>query len=130
VRGEGEAQSAGIFHFFAECPRSGTRQRFFNLKIFFAECPVPGTWQRRLCRVPTNKHSAKVYFRVFEKSLSSVSRLTLGKAYFAECHPVGTRQSVFLFFYFANQTFCGMVLHYVDLHVPFWDNYKSVFYNY
>ena len=34
------------------------------------------------------------------------------------------------FFYFANQTFCGMFLHYVDLHVSFWDNYNSVFYNY
>jgi hypothetical protein len=34
----------------------------------------------------------------------------------------GTRQSTFLFFNFGNQTFCGMFLHYVDLHVPFWDN--------
>jgi hypothetical protein len=33
----------------------------------------------------------------------------------------------FLFFSFPNQTFCGMFLHYVDLHVPFWDNYNSVF---
>jgi hypothetical protein len=74
--------------------------------------------------VPSDKHSAKVCFRVFENSLPSVSRLTLGKAYFAECHPLGTRQSIFLFFYFGNQTFCGMFLHYVDLHVPFWDNYK------
>jgi hypothetical protein len=41
-----------------------------------------------------------------------------------------TRQSIFLFFYFANQTFYGMLLHYVDLHVPFCHNYKSVFYNY
>jgi hypothetical protein len=56
--------------------------------------------------------------------------MTLGKAYFAECHPLDTRQSIFLFFYFGNQTFYGMFLHYVDLHVPFWDNYKSVFYNY
>jgi hypothetical protein len=31
------------------------------------------------------------------------------------------------FFIFLNQTFCGMFLHYVDLHVPFWDNYNSVF---
>jgi hypothetical protein len=42
---------------------------------------------------------------------------------------VDTRQSIFLFFYFGHQTFCGMFLHYVDLHVPFWDNYNSVFYS-
>jgi hypothetical protein len=90
--------------------------------------------------VPCIRHSAKTSlssanwqaldkfcFRVFENSLPSVTRLTLGKDYFAECHPLGTRQSIF---YFANQTFCGMFLNYVDLHVAFWDNYKSVFYNY
>jgi hypothetical protein len=30
-------------------------------------------------------------------------------------------------FYFVYQTFYGMFLHYVDLHVPFWDNYNSIF---
>jgi hypothetical protein len=61
--------------------------------------------------------------------------------FFAECHIAGTRQreclpSVFcwhsanhicIFFYFGHQTFCGMFLHYVDLHVLFWNNYNSVF---
>jgi hypothetical protein len=70
--------------------------------------------------------------------------MTLGKTYFAECQPddtrqsllyrvpfLGTRQSTFLFFfYFPNQTFFGMFLHYVDLYVPFLDNCNSVFYNY
>jgi hypothetical protein len=65
-----------------------------------------------------------------ESSMPSVPRLTLDRASCAEC-PCWTLGKVFfLFFYFANQTFCGMFLHYVDLHVPFWDNYKSVFYNY
>jgi hypothetical protein len=33
-------------HFFAECPRSDTRQRFFkNFKIGFAECPLIDTRQ-------------------------------------------------------------------------------------
>jgi hypothetical protein len=41
-----------------------------------------------------------------------------------------TRQSISFIFYIANQTFYVMFLHYVDLQVPFWDNYKSVFYNY
>jgi hypothetical protein len=39
-----------------------------------------------------------------------------------------TRQSIFLFF--PNQTFYAMFLHYVDLHIPFLHNYKSVCYNY
>jgi hypothetical protein len=52
-----------------------------------------------------------------EASLPSAKYLALGKAYF-------------YFFNFGNQTFCGMFLHYVDLHVPFWHNYKSVSYNY
>jgi hypothetical protein len=43
--------------------------------------------------------------------------------------PVG-HSTKYIFIFFANQTFCGMFLHYVDLHVPFWDNYKIVFYNY
>jgi hypothetical protein len=61
--------------------------------------------------------------------------------FFAECQISGTRQRgslpsvfcyhstkhIFNFFYFGHQTFCGMFLHYVDLHVPFWDNYNSVF---
>jgi hypothetical protein len=38
-----------------------------------------------------------------------------------------TRKAYFYFFKFGNQTFCGMLLHYVDLHVPFWDNYNRVF---
>jgi hypothetical protein len=42
----------------------------------------------------------------------------------------GSDSANYIFFSFANQTFCGMFIHYVDLHVPFWDNYKSVFYNY
>jgi hypothetical protein len=34
--------------------------------------------------------------------------------------------NIFVFLHFGHQTFCGMFLHYVDLHVPFWDNYNSV----
>jgi hypothetical protein len=51
------------------------------------------------------------------RSLPSVIPLALGKVYFN-------------FFIFGNQIFCGMLLHYVDLQVLFWNNYKSVFYNY
>jgi hypothetical protein len=34
---------------------------------------------------------------------------------------------IFIFFDFVSQTFCGMFLHYVDLHVSFVDNYNRVF---
>jgi hypothetical protein len=93
MRGEGEGEVGRPVYFtsLSSARDLALGKDFFNSKIFFAECPVPGTRQRCLCRVPTNKHSAKVCFRVFEKNLLSVSRLTLGKAYFAECHPLGTR---------------------------------------
>jgi hypothetical protein len=57
---------------------------------------------------------------------------TLVKVAFAECQPastwqrllcrvsfLNTRQITFLFFYFPNQNFCGVFLHYIDLYVPF-----------
>jgi hypothetical protein len=68
---------------FAECPLTGTRQRFF------------------LCSLP------------------SVNQLTLGKAIFTECHNLTLGKVHLNFLNFGNQTFCGMFLHYVDLHVPF-----------
>jgi hypothetical protein len=65
---------------------------------------------------------------------------TRQRSFFVESQISGTRQSpltecllwtldktYFYFFNFGNQTFCGMFLHYVDLHVPFWDNYNKVF---
>jgi hypothetical protein len=61
--------------------------------------------------------------------------------FFVECQISGTRQRgslpsafcghsakhIFIFFLFWPPNFCGMFLHYVDLHVPFWDNYNIVF---
>jgi hypothetical protein len=44
---------------------------------------------------------------------------TLGKGYFAECHFWTLGKVHFYFFYFPNQNFCGVFLHYIDLHVPF-----------
>jgi hypothetical protein len=69
-------------------------------------------------------------------ALPSARDLALGKDFFnlkirfAECQIGGTRQRrlcrvSFLdtrqstFFYFPNQNFCGVFLHYIDLHVPF-----------
>jgi hypothetical protein len=62
-----------------------------------------------------------------EASLPSVNRLTLGKKCFAECHSWTLGKLFFFLFSFPNQTFCAMFLHYVDLHVPFWHNYKKCF---
>jgi hypothetical protein len=104
---------------------------------FFADCQIAGTRQRLLCRVSTNRHSAKICSRVFveyhpsaldkEDSLPSVNQLTLGKESLYRVSSSTLGKSYFYFLYFDNQTFCGMFLHYVDLHVPFWDNYNSVF---
>jgi hypothetical protein len=80
--------------------------------------------------VLTNRHSAKVILIIFKNSVPSVLRMTLDIATFAECPSWTLGKVYFYFFYFAKQTFCGVFLHYVDLHVPFWDNYKSVFDNY
>jgi hypothetical protein len=124
--------SAGVIaEYFAECrPRQsstlgnktvyrvqGTRHREALGKEPFVEWQTldkDGSRQRAvsgrlqltvvsLCRVSNNWHSVK---SVFAEWLL----WTLGKAYF-----------------FGHQTFCGMFLHYVDLHVPFWDNYNCVF---
>jgi hypothetical protein len=71
-------------------------------KVAFAECPLGDTRQR-----------------LFYNSLSSVAQGTLGKGYFAECHFWTLGKVHFYFFYFPNQNFCGVFLHYIDLHVPF-----------
>jgi hypothetical protein len=62
-----------------------------------------------------------------KESLPSAKNLALGKDLFTECLLWTLGKAYFYFFNFGNQTFCGMFLHYVDLHVPFWDNYNRVF---
>jgi hypothetical protein len=99
-----------MYAFFTEYRDLALSKEFFNSKMHFAECPLGDTRQT-----------------LFHETLLSVHRLTLGRACCAEC-PLRTLDKVyFYFFYFASQTFYGMFLHYVDLHVPFWDNYNSVF---
>jgi hypothetical protein len=81
---------------------------FFIFKIRFAECQIGDTRQRLIalrCRVSPNRHSAK-------HTLPSVNQLTLGKLHL---------------YFFVHQTFYGLFLRYVDLHVPFGDNYNCVF---
>jgi hypothetical protein len=118
----------------------------------FTECWTLGTGPHSAkTRLPSVKHSAKValgkgpsaaVLKLTAVSLCREPRFgTRQRVFFAECQILGTRQrtlcrvssldtrqSIFLyFFYFVYQTFCGMFLHYVDLHVPFWDNYNCVF---
>jgi hypothetical protein len=86
-------------------------------KDFFAECQQSGTRQ-------------SLHLGFFRKSMPSVTRLALGKDFFAECLQWTLDKANCNCFYFSNQTFCAMFLHYVDLHVPFWDNYNIVFKSY
>jgi hypothetical protein len=128
---------------FAECFLSGTRQspalgndgfcreqdsRHSKTlgKDFFAESQTLGEVPHSTngCQPPCK---ADDHWLCRESSYSTWQRI-----FFAECPPfdtrqsklcrvlaLDTRQSIFLFFYFTNQTLCGMFLHYVDLHVPF-----------
>jgi hypothetical protein len=86
-------------------------------KDFFVECQQTGTRQ-------------SLHLGFFRKSMPSVTRLALDKDFFAECLQWTLGKANCNCFCFFNQTFCAMFLHYVDLHVPFWDNYNSVFKSY
>jgi hypothetical protein len=78
-------------------------------KDFFAECPPL-------------RHSAKIPYYLFAECLTASTR----QSYLCRVSSLDTRQSIFLFFDFVSQTFGGMFLHYVDLHVSFVDNYNIV----
>jgi hypothetical protein len=102
------------------------------------------SWFTERRTLTTGPHSAKTSKKALGKrpsaavlKLTAVSLCreprtgTRQRGFFAECQilstrSIDTRQSIFLFLHFGHQTFCGMFLHYVDLHVPFWDNYTSV----
>jgi hypothetical protein len=92
-------------------------------KDIFAECQTLGEGGSRQRVVSSRLWLTDVSFSSRAESWHSAKKLL------CRVPSLGTRQSIFFIFYFANQTFCGMFLHYVDLHVPFWDNYNSVFYS-
>jgi hypothetical protein len=101
---------------FAECQtlgKGGARQRAVNIRHKADDRqPLPRAegWysaKRLLCQVSHIWHSAK-------NSLPSVFSGHSAK-------------HIFIFLDFDHQTFCGMFLHYVDLHVSFVDNCNRVF---
>jgi hypothetical protein len=108
-----------------------------SVKILFTECRTLGTAKHSTkTALPRVKHSAKM--ALGKGPLAAV--YSWRPSVFAECQILGTRQrtlcrvssldtrqSIFLFFYFVSQTFCGMFLHYVDLYVSFVENYNRVF---
>jgi hypothetical protein len=75
---------------------------FFIFKIRFAECQIEDTRRSSLCRVSPGRHSANIILQ-----------------FFAECHLWTLGKVYFYFFYFPDQNFYGVFLHYIDLHVPF-----------
>jgi hypothetical protein len=132
-------------------PRAALDKVLRSVKSLFTECGTLGTQKHSAnTALPSDEHSTKMALgkgplvavygwrpSAFAEgrspalgkaySLPSVNYLTLGKESLYRVFSVGTRQSIFLFFYFSNQTFCDVFLHYIDLHIPFWDNYNSVF---
>jgi hypothetical protein len=142
---------------FAECrplcrvpaslPRAALGKARLSATSLFTECWTLGTRTHSTkTRLPSVKHSAKVALgkgpsaavpKMTVVSLCREPRVgTRQRVFFAECHILGTRQRtlcrhsakyIFIFLDFVFQTFCGMFLHYVDLHVSFMDNYNRVF---
>jgi hypothetical protein len=122
-------------------PRAALGKLPRSVNSLFTECRTLGTANHSAkTALPSVKHSTNMALGKGplapsttdgRQSLPSVKYLALGKGSLCRVSyvDVDTRQSIFLFFYFCHQTFCGMFLHYVDLHVPFWDNYNSVFYS-
>jgi hypothetical protein len=134
-------------------PRAALGKVRLSATSLFTECWTLGTGPHSTkTLLPSVKHSAK--WALGKGPSAAVPKLTAvslcreprvgtrQRVFFAECQIVGTRQrtlcrvsspdtrqSVFLFFFdFVYQTFYGMFLHYVDLHVSFVDNYNRVFY--
>jgi hypothetical protein len=128
---------------FAECFLLGTRQRILCCrslgKEFFAKCRTRQSYT--LSNIPVYREYDTQYRLTLGKGhqqpsiadgryLCQAPDIATRQTMLCRVSTLDTRQSIFLFFPFSNQTFCGLFLHYVDLHVPFWHNYKNVCYNY
>jgi hypothetical protein len=103
--------------------RGHSAKAFFNLKIVFVECQIAGTRQTGLCRVPTDRHSAKYVFRIFAECPTSDTWQIRSLPSVTFRH---SAKHISIFSPTKLFVMCRS-LHYVDLHVPFWDNYNRVF---
>jgi hypothetical protein len=95
-------QSVGIFYFFAECPWSGTRQRFFLILKYALPSARSGALGKDDCVECPLGDTRQIYFY---NSLSSVNQLALGKGCFAECHFWTLGKVHFYFFIFPTKIF-------------------------
>jgi hypothetical protein len=98
-----------------------TRHKRTLGKDMFVECQTLGKGGARQ-RAVSGRHKADD-----RQHLPSAKYLVLGKELFTECLLWTLGKTYFYFLDFVFQTFCGMFLHYVDLHVSFVDNYNRVF---
>jgi hypothetical protein len=117
------------------CRVRNTRHIMTLGKEIFAECQTLGEMRRTtksrqqpsigdgryLCRV--SRDDTRQTYLFAECSLLSTRQTYILPSVFSD-----TRQSIFLFFSFSHQTFCGVFLQYVDLHIQFWHNYQNVCY--
>jgi hypothetical protein len=113
---------------FAERHFSGIRQRHslpsatlgkikHSSKRYFAECPTVGKQKHSAkCVLPSVQHSANNNTR----QSSTTDGRQQPAVWFAECPPSGTRQNILIFFPFCPQTFCVVILYYLELHMQFW----------
>jgi hypothetical protein len=132
-------------------PRAALGEFLLSVTSWFTECRTLSTGElsaktclpsvKHLAKVALGKGSSATVIKLTAVSLCRGPRVgTRQKGFFAECQifdtrqrtlcrvsSLDTRQSIFLFFRFCLQTFCGMFLHFVDLHVSFVDNYRRVF---
>jgi hypothetical protein len=138
-----EANTTGIWA-FAECrrlcrvlfighsakktlPSTALGKVLRSVKSLFTECRTLGTEKHSAnTALPSGKHSAKMtlgkgpsaaVYSWRPSAFAEDRKPALGKEGLYRVSSVDTRQSIFLFFYFVHQTFYGMFLHYVDLHV-------------
>jgi hypothetical protein len=72
--------------------------------------------------------SANLSTKCDARQMAVRSHLLLTTVNFAECRPLTLGKKIV--FYFFHQTFCGVFLQYINLHVQSWHNYQSVCYNY
>jgi hypothetical protein len=118
-------------------PSAALGKARLSAKRLFTECWTLGTGRHSAkTSLPSVKHSAKgalgkgpstAVLKLMAVSLCREPAAGTRQRALCRVSYPDTRQSVFLFFDFVSQTFCGMFLHYVDLHVSFVDNYNIVF---